>query len=54
MHDQQLRRIPQKGETIVTDGARITVLEVTPQRVERVRVERVEPEGGRPASGGLP
>lgn len=40
----ELGRVPTQGEQVLYQGTvRVTVLEVTKRRVERVRVERVEP-----------
>ena len=39
----ELGRVPDRGDTVVHNGhARVTVLEVTKRRIERVRVERIE------------
>ena len=40
----QLGHIPTPGEQIQCDGVRITVLEATSRRVERVRIEKKEAE----------
>ncbi len=42
----ELGRIPTVGESVTCGNVRITVLEVTRRRIERVRIERLDPEQG--------
>ena len=47
----ELGRIPETGERFQLCNLRITVLEATPKRVERLRIREIESDGGRDQDG---